>query len=279
MLAVEREVRAVEAGLGFRRNLPDERHRARIEVQRPVELPDRPAGGVHPRVEGEARVELLPVAVERARKELADSALLLCAQASAVARAAAGGHVAIEVEGGLAGRGVLNQPIGRPVQGIALGQHRVGNQRAFSLGEACATDRRAWSPGVVVLGADDVRRCRQGRRKPGRRPGSHRSRRDSATWPPSCAGRHSSSRRIGAIRSLAVGRRDQRLRHRRELSDRLIAVVQARLRIDAEERRRRLVARVGTDDGKAHVQGIVQAGAAVTAPVAVTTLPSTPPLA
>ncbi len=57
---------------------------------------------------------------------------------------------------------------------------------------------------------------------------------------------------VGAVGALAVGRLDHRLGHRRQLGDGLVAVVQARLRIDAEGRvLRGVVAGVGADHGEA----------------------------
>ena len=211
---------------------------------------------------GEARIERLPVAIERAGEEPADALLLISRKAASIARPTAGRHVATQVESGLAGTGILHQTIGRTIEGVALGQYRLRNQNSLGLCEAGA--RTAWrrGQGVVVLCADDVGRGRQWQPEPWIADqkaivvvgvARHRDHGVSAAI--------GAATEVRAIRSLSVGGGDERLGHRRELGDSLVAIVEAGLRVDTEERRRRLVTRVGADHGEAHVQRVVQGAA------------------
>ena len=91
-----------------------------------------------------------------AGEQAADGALLRRGQAAAVARAGAGGHVAAEVEGGLAGARVLHHAVGRAVERVAALQDRVRDQPALGQREAGADVGGIGGEARVGPAADEV---------------------------------------------------------------------------------------------------------------------------
>ena len=179
MLLVEREGRAVEAGGSSGGTCQMKADGARVAHRRRAELPGRAQSPVpRPASNGPARVELRAGAGRSRRRRAGRSPSSAPRdEAGAVARAGAGGHVAVEVEGRLAGVGVLHQAVGGAVERIALGEHGVRDQRALGRREAGATR----SAGLVASARVGLarRRCWRSPRaaggSPGRRRGSRRT--------------------------------------------------------------------------------------------------------
>ncbi|EZP51567.1 hypothetical protein BW39_03831 [Delftia sp. RIT313] len=262
--ACQRELRAVEAGrvLGWR--LPDQAHGAGVQVQRVGEFPAGPAGRIQPCVIREAAVDAAAAAGGGALEQAGNGALLLGAEAAAVARAAAGGHVARQVEARLAGCAGLHHAVGGAVQRIAPGQHGLADQAALGLGEARAQVGGRGGQLRIALGAGNVGNGRQRQARAGVAGN------DAVVLVGIARGRHhgvapavGAAAQVGAVRPLAIGRLQRAARHGRELAHGLVAVVQPRLRVQAEQgAHAACMPGVGAEHGKAHLQRIAQRPAA-----------------
>ena len=259
-VAREHERAAVEGRRIGRRHLPDAGDGAGIAGRRRAEFPARPVGRRETGVVGKAGVDRLAVARRHAGEEAADGGFLRRRQAGAVARRAAGRDVAVEIERRLTGLRVLHHAVARAVERVAAREHRTRDQLALGQREAGRGIGRVGGKRRIRLAAGEVgdRGARQHRAriadekavvlvgKPRRRdqrvPAAVRAAAD-----------------VGAVGRLAVGGANHLLGHRRELRDRAVAVVEARLRVDAEAAvLRAAVAGVRADHGEALRERVLQ---------------------
>lgn len=268
----QRIAQRVAQGGGDRRHREDVRHRHRVApaAHRVAELPVGPAGGRKAGVVGPTGIERCTSAVLGASKDIGHDSLLRGAQAGgAIARSAAGGHIARQIKSRAAGVGVLYQSVGNAVQRVAFSQNSVGHQPAFGLCEG----RFQIVEGCCAGGGDHLVPLLRTPQLSNRSLGQVEAGRvgQEAVVVSRQAGRchHGMTAAIGAasevgtVGALVVGSEDQGLGHRGQAAHRLVAVVQPSLRVNAKQRvLRAAVPRVRTEDCKTHLQAVAQQPAA-----------------